>query len=502
MRRIHEALARRPELLLWLIAAYYVIAVSVRVLRSEGVQTDEAEQLLLSQFLLLGYGRQPPLFNWLQYGLVHLFGPSIFALSILKNGLLFLCCLFYGLAARLVIRDRALSFASMLALIALPSISVLAQRDLTHAVATMFAVSFFLYAFLLALTRPSLRAYLLTGVAVGLGCISKYNFVLVPLAAIVAILPEAELRRRLFDWRILVTIAVAALICLPHGLWVLNNLQTATAGTINSMRNDATGDPVFDRLTGLVMLVASTLDSVLPILAAALIGFRRHLFRAWRSSTVWTRVIGRALILCLVFVGLIGIGGLGASTISQKWLSPFVMLLPLYLCLKLDASGTDGARGTARMAWPVFILAFGFILYLVAGNMISPSLGRTAKENLPAAAAVREALAEPRRPAPAFILSGDAAVAAGARLAAPDALVILPSFREAPEPETGVLQSAGLVIWTSSDAVAGLPEPLAAALQSRGLPNTGLDIRSLAVPYPYTGGQVKAVFGYAWINRD
>ncbi|RWX76147.1 glycosyltransferase [Neorhizobium lilium] len=496
---MHEALSRRPELVLWLIAAYYVIAVAVRILRSDGVQTDESEQLFLSQFLLLGYGRQPPFYNWLQYGFVHLLGPSIAALSILKNGLLFLCCLFYGMAARLIVKDRALPYAAMLGVLALPSVSVLAQRDLTHAVATMWAVSFFLYAFLLALTRPSLGAYLLTGIAVGLGTISKYNFVVVPVAAILAILPEAELRRRLFDWRILPALAIAAIICLPHALWVIQNLQAATVGTINSMRNDATGDPLFDRLNGLVMLVASTLDSLVPLLAFALIGFRRDLLKSWPASSMWTRVIGRAFLLCILLVGLIGIG-LGATTISQKWLSPFVMLLPLYLCLKLDAAGADTRRGTARFALPVFILAFGFILYLVVGNIVSPSLGRTAKENLPAADAVRQALAEPGHTEPAFVIAGDLAMAAGARLAAPQARVVLPSFPEGPLPDPASWARTGLAIWRSDAATTALPEDLKIFLDAQGGKSAALDIRTLEVPYPYSGGQMKARFGYAWID--
>ncbi len=500
MRRIHETLVRRPELILWLVAAYYVTAVAVRILRSEGVQTDESEQLFLSQFLLLGYGRQPPFYNWLQYGFVHLLGPSIAALSILKNGLLFLCCLFYFLAARLIIRDRVLPFAAMLLLLGLPSISVLAQRDLTHAVATMWAVSFFLYAFLLAVTRPSLFAYILTGIAVGLGTISKYNFVVVPAAAILAILAEADLRRRLFDWRILPAIAVAAVICLPHALWVLNNLQAATVGTINSMRDDATGDPLIDRLNGIVMLIASTLDSVVPILAIAFIGFRRDLAKTWAMGSLWTRVIGRAFLLCLALVGVIGIV-LGATTISQKWLSPFVMLLPLYLCLKLDLSPVDKPHATARLVWPILALTFGFIVYLVVGNVVSPLLGRTAKENLPTAEAVRRVLREPDHPQPAFIIAGDTAMAAGARLAAPDAQVVLPSFTEGPAPAPSTWTSPGLVIWKSEEPAAVLPETLRIFLDAQRTTDGTMEVKTLSVPYPYSRGRSQAFFGYAWINR-
>ncbi|WP_161974073.1 ArnT family glycosyltransferase [Rhizobium deserti] len=502
MRRITDALSRRPDVVFWLIAAYYVVAVVARVLRSEGLQTDEGEQLFQSQFLLMGYGRQPPFYNWLQYGAIHVLGPSIFALSLVKNLLLLLCCLFYGLAARLVLKDTALPFAAMLGVVALPAISVLAQRDLSHAVATMFAVSLFFYAYLLTLTRPSLWSYLLTGMAVGIGVISKYNFVIVPLAALLAILPETELRKRLFDWRLIPALVLAAAICVPHMLWVLQNVSTATSGTIDAMRADATGNPMLDRLTGLFMLLVAALESALPILAFFLIAFRRDLIQAWKTETLWTRVIGRALLMSLVLVGLIGIG-FGATTISQKWLSPFLLLLPLYLCLKLDAAGAETARPTARLAWPVSLLAFGFVLYLALGNLVGPLIGRQPKENLPSVPFIRQVLAERGLGAePAYIIAADPALAAAARLAAPEARIVLPSFTQAPPLEASTAKAQGLVIWKAEPDKAELPESVRTFLAALGLPSVGLLPAVLTVPYLFSGGRDKASFGYAWIGAS
>jgi 4-amino-4-deoxy-L-arabinose transferase-like glycosyltransferase len=385
--------------------------------------------------------------------------------------------------------------------VALPAISVLAQRDLSHAVATMFAVSLFIYAYLLTLTRPSLWSYLLTGLAVGIGVISKYNFVIVPLAALLAILPEVDLRKRLFDWRLIPALVLAAAICVPHMLWVLQNVSTATSGTIDAMRADATGNPMLDRLTGLFMLLVAALESALPILAFFLIAFRRDFIGAWKTETLWTRVIGRALLVSLVLVGLIGIG-FGATTISQKWLSPFLLLLPLYLCLKLDAAaGAETARPTARLAWPVSLLAFGFVLYLALGNLVGPLIGRQPKENLPSVPFIRQVLAERGpRAEPAYIIAADPALAAAARLAAPESRIELPSFTQAPALEAATAKAQGLVIWKAEPGNAELPESVRTFLAALGLPSEGLLPAVLTVPYLFSGGRDKASFGYAWIG--
>lgn len=58
-----------------------------------------------------------PFYNWVQYIVSDLFGISVATLTVVKNGLLFLACIFYGLAARTIIADRALSMIAMLGML-------------------------------------------------------------------------------------------------------------------------------------------------------------------------------------------------------------------------------------------------------------------------------------------------------------------------------------------------------------------------------------------------
>ena len=499
IRRISDALARRPDLVLWLIAAYYVLAITLRVLRSGAVESDEAEQLFQSQFFLMGYGRQPPFYNWVQYGVVHLIGPSVLALSLVKNAFLFLACLFYGLAARLLLKDARLIAIAMLGIIAMPAVSVMAQRDLTHAIATLFAVALFFYAFLKTLTRPSLGSYLLTGFAVAIGLITKYNFVIMPIAAIIAILPEADLRKRILDWRLVPALLLVAVICLPHGIWVLGNLTEATAGTIHAMRENASGNPLLDRLSGLGTLAVAILTGSLPVLAFFLIAFRRPLLDTWRAGNQWTRVIGRAILLCLVAVGLIGLG-FGATTISEKWLSPFLILLPLYLCLKLEAAGADTEKAIPRLLFPVAALALGFIVYIAMGNLAAPYMGKYEKENFPGRPFVAQIVAEHGGGKPAYAIAGDPYLAASLRLELPDAYVLQPSFEQAPPPDTATRAGLGLIVWRISDVGTATPAGLVDYLKAAGVTGTVSAPAAKTVPYLFSGGRAGVAFGYAWVD--
>ena len=78
-------LIRRRYRLPLLLAFYFAAHTVVRTALSTSLDYDESEQVFLSQFLLLGYNSQPPLYTWIQKGLFELFGYSVLHLALLKN---------------------------------------------------------------------------------------------------------------------------------------------------------------------------------------------------------------------------------------------------------------------------------------------------------------------------------------------------------------------------------------------------------------------------------
>ena len=70
--------------LFWL--AFFALAhIVVRVAASPALKWDEAEQMLWTQQLSMGYGSQPPLYTWLQWLVNQVVGPSVLSLSVLKH---------------------------------------------------------------------------------------------------------------------------------------------------------------------------------------------------------------------------------------------------------------------------------------------------------------------------------------------------------------------------------------------------------------------------------
>ncbi len=492
----------RSQAILWLILGYFVLSVILRLLRSDALQADEAEQIFQSQYLLLGYGRQPPFYNWLQIGVFELLGPSILGLSLLKNLILALTCIVFGLSARLVIKDRDMAAAAMLGVLTMPATIVMVQRDLTHAVALFCFVALFVLALFRTLTRPSLFAYLATGLIVGLGIITKYNFIILPIAAIIAAAADADFRKRILDWRLIPALFVAGLVCLPHMLWVLNNLDVATSGTISAMREDGSGHALFDRIEGLLSIVISALEGTIPTLIFFAIAFPGKLRTAWQAESRWTRLVGLTLLTCLAIVAVIALG-FGASSIRQKWLAPFLMLFPLYLCLKLDAAGIAARIGLKRLTVAVLSVAVLFIAYLYLANALGPQFGKQGKETVPYRTFVERLLADNGNDRPAVIVTDNTALGSTARILAPQALLRLPRDDELRKDAAPVSPAGNtMAIWMAEEThpdARSVPPEVSDILRRSGTATDRAEVRTMSVPYQFSNGARSAEFGYMWL---
>lgn len=489
---MRKALARNPERVLLLIAGYVLLAAIVRIVRSSALEYDEAQQAIFSQYVLWGYGAQPPLYSWLQYGLNALIGSSIASLTLLKNGLLFTCCLIFCLAARLVLRDRSLVKIATLGVLTLPPVFVMSQRDLTHTVLALVTVSLFAFALFRTLKTPTAAGYLLTGIAIGLGALAKYNCVLIPLAAIIAIALDRDLRPRLFDWRMLLTIGAAAAIALPHGLWVLDNIGIATAQTTGEML-EGSEHIAYHGLDGTLDLLSAFLKGIALTTAVFAVLYFRDIKAIIRASDASTRLVGRIILFSLLMV-LVIIWGLGVVNIRQKWLSVYLLLWPLYLALKVQAAALGGDKTLKPMLIMTSVLAFGFLAVLLGRGVLAPQFERYSIVHIPfdrfAEALKREELRQPD-----YVIAPGDLVGGNLKIQFPNATVLsgdkavetIPS----PWPEGTVVLLAG----TTQDGK--LPDDIGATLSElarrASLPAPD-DIRQMEVPYGGSGSRRHAFY--------
>ena len=345
--------------LVWLLAlaAAHVL---VRVAVSPALKWDEAEQVLWSQQLALGYGAQPPLYTWLQWGVNQLFGPSVLALSLLKHSLLALSYALMWLAARELLGLRG-AFWVAGSLMLLPPLGWYSIRDQTHTVlvSAMTCGAWWLLLRIVRHPKPADFAWL--GLVCALGMLAKYSFALVAGAMLVAALSVPQARRALLSRGWWWALVVGVLVVLPHGLWLLTHLGEATTGTLSKMRIEPDGQ-LGKGLLNLLDALAGTLAlwALIALWAFRSAWWRRPL----KPAAPWAQQVFRRY-LVLVLLALLGmVLFAGVTSFKGRWVVPLLCVVPLAAFAarpELEQSPRGGRFTVAVVVMALVMLVAGAI---------------------------------------------------------------------------------------------------------------------------------------------
>ncbi len=357
-------------------------------LAHENVSLDGAQQLLWTQEWRLGYGLQPPLYTWLLRSLFLAFGVSLPVMAAFKEGLLLLAAVLVYRAGRRLSGDATTAALGALGLLLLPQFSYESHRDLSHTVlATALAAATLDVATRLR-ERPRGLLYPLLGLAAGLALLSKWNAAIFLASLLAAALSLPSWRPVFADRRMLIAVAVAAAVVLPHAWWAARGgFDAAVQREAVERLGLADGSPwLGGRLRDLGHVALTAVAFAAPLAAAA----------AWSrragapipeppGAADGRRFLER---LAAAQVGLV-LGGtllLGVGNHRARWLLPLFFFLPLLAAMRLRP-GPSGARRFAIASALALLLAavavFGWVLVL-------PLAGRWTRYNVPYAALARE----------------------------------------------------------------------------------------------------------------
>lgn len=485
-----ERLSRLAPSILWIFAIYYVLQVIVRLALPDGLRIDEAQQVFLSQWFSAGYDAQPPLYNWVQQLVFAILGDYLPGLAVLKSVVLFAIVATYYQLARMLLKSPSYAVMATLGLFLIPQMFWQAQRDLTHTTATMLLLNLMMIAAVLVLRSPSLRNYLLLGAAIGFGMLTKYNFALFLPALAMAVLLHPVGRARIFDWRILATAAIAALILLPHALWFIQNLKVASSVTVARMGEDA-GDTgrLGEIATGLGNLVLITLIIAAPVCAAVCLPFGKAAWKPGKAGTVESRFIGSFLVAILSLLVLL-IFAVTFTTIRDRWMLPLLQMLPLYLALKLEAEGFE-AKLALRRLMPV---ALGIMTLLPVATFVAGS--RSTSHYQQPYTAFAAAFTAQEQVAPAIIATPDWTTAGNLKMRWPDASVISTQFLNLQTTPARLSEGPIALIWRGDSSEP--PGELLAWVKA----NAGQGMLlppSQTITLPFTGHPDKPAPGFHYI---
>lgn len=367
--------------LLAALLTYFAAHLLIQVTVDGSLERDEAEIVYLTQQLQLGYGTQPPLYAWLQWLAFALFGLNCFSLALLKVLILVALYLSMYRAARPLIGVHGASAAAA-SLVLFPQIGWESLRDLTHSVLLTSIACSTLWCYFAVLRKPSTGRYALFGLLVGLGLQTKYNFGIFLTGLICASLLVREHRDVLWSRKVMIAAGVAFLVFLPHGAWLMQNLDAATAGTMHKLAEGTGEDAYLNNVgAGLASLFLAALAfAALPVLVylLALRGLHKQVAFDVRSpeSRFFLCLYASflAVLIAVVFTGEVG-------KIKDRWMMPLLFSLPLALFAVAPRLSRQAAFEHLR---PV-VVAVGLLVLILLPmrSWFGPALGRVSPPHHP-----------------------------------------------------------------------------------------------------------------------
>lgn len=435
-----------------LLALYILAHLTLRLLFFRNLQYDEAEQFVFVQQLAWGYSGQGPLYTWLFWGLAQVLGANLVTLTLLKMALLAaLYALLYAVALRVVPRYAGLvAFSPLL----VPTFAWESLRMMTHTALLCVLCLALLLVVLRLRERGATRDYVLLGLCLGLGILSKYNFALFAAALGLAALSLPAYRVRFWDRRFLLALLGAVLLAAPHLWWLLGHLREA-AEVVQLHGRVVRGTTPPTAVDGLASLTHNFALAAVPLLLTALIFLRR----GQSATDDRLRLLGRLLVISAGLLAALSVSAV--YTYRTHWFGPLLLVLPLWLVARWGDAPLPAWRGVGY-ATVLALAALGAFGARVAPLCVDYHAGMyQARDYLYAeqAQALRAAGQEP-----CFIVTDDPLVAGYHRLYFPEVPVRCLSHATGPTWDgTGLV----LVIWDAADRAQPLTWAGAPARQIR-----------------------------------
>ncbi len=312
--------------LTWLIALFSILAAVIISYLKNSLELEDAEQAYYSQWWRWGYDDQPPLYTWIQKMTVYLFGVTKFSFSFLRGLLFASVLLLLAKLGRIILKDDKKAHMVLLASVLVPVFIDFAFRRLSH---TLLACAIVLATYVVVVRlihRKSAFNYALLGLCMGIGVLAKYNYALLPISLLLTSFFDGEIKKLVWDKRILLSCVVAVLLFSPHLYWLLG--EGYLFEIKESLGTKFGEDKTSIIILGPILKIGKALfEGFLPILlfVGVLFFFRKVQWKiAHELKWLFHLMIFQALVLVVLFVLT------DAQEVHGRWLLP--LLLP-YLVL-------------------------------------------------------------------------------------------------------------------------------------------------------------------------
>ncbi|TLP81628.1 ArnT family glycosyltransferase [Maribacter sp. ACAM166] len=329
------------------------LSITLITLFKNALELEDAEQAYYSQWLRWGYDDQPPLYTWLQYGFNKVFGVNKISFSVFRGLLFGGTLLFLYRFAKLRIKDGDKSKLTVLVLVLVPVFIDFTFRRLSHTSLLCFCIVGTYYCIQLLIHTKSILNYLLLGVFVSIGILSKYNYMFFLLTFFLVSIWDKELQSTIWNFKILITISISLLCVLPHGYWLLG-----PSGYLlfleESIRTKIGTDEVYKGFS--IMPNVLCLKGFLALVYLILVGllgnyFLKHIKLSKPANTWFIKMFIVQLIVLGLFFTFIQI-----QKVETRWLLP--LFIPFTVVLLESVKFKNSKKFVTIGFWAFYVMIF------------------------------------------------------------------------------------------------------------------------------------------------
>lgn len=335
---------------------------------------DDIEQLTWMRSLQWGYYKHPPLPTWMLWAFVQLTGWSAWS-SYLLGALCTLASLAIYTALLREVYGRHYALVGLLAALCITFYNG-RLNYYNHNTVLMLWVALSAWLWWRILTRPQLRWWIALGVVAALGMLSKYQYALTALCGLWLFARHSLWRSPLQRRGLMLALAIALALVLPHALWLLQQERGPIAYAMHSSLGAHRGlvQSLTASTTWLVDWLFNRCLPALLLLAGVWWAQRRATAPGARQSNsagtphaAQTEAYGASVLLCwglLPPLAMVVMGVLGGVDLQLQWGTAFALwtvpVLMAWLGLREQALGV---RRVVALAGVLFVLLQALLVW-------------------------------------------------------------------------------------------------------------------------------------------
>jgi hypothetical protein len=256
----------------------------------------------------------------------------------------------------------------------------------THTLVLCIAALWSYIALLDFAARPGVRRAVLLGLALGLGLMAKFSFLLFLAGLVGAALTLAQLRPALCSRWMPIAVITALALCTPYVVW-LAGVRADVLGTVQQHLIPTTESHFVRALTGLGLLLRALFMFSMPWLAIIAVLVPRAFdprVKRDRAPTLGERLAFRTTGVAIALTAM-GIIASGATNVAERYMHPVLVLAPVMVFGRLA-----GIEGTASRLVPISGVAVAATLVLLALRLSLPAIYDRPLNAMPYEALTRE----------------------------------------------------------------------------------------------------------------